>query len=157
MTATTLERVIDEFTQIVDAMPAGYVYSPPPGTSGGCLYVHGGSAGNPLEPGCIIAHWLHRFHQVPLDALAHVEGLAAPNMLVRLLATGVLPFDLLDDLSGAQVLKFLQALQSFQDRGRTWRDALEAAYELVTTPPMSFLLGPRWPVEKQSEVAGAPG
>lgn len=156
MTAVTFEQAFGEFAEIAVEAPVGFTYERL--ATEACLYVHGGFAGPlaataagfsggvapPLEPGCIVAHWLHRFHGVPLATLAPLEGKSGTHVLVRLLAAGVLPPDLLNDPSSAQLLKFLQVVQGHQDAGRTWSNALEAAYTLVTTPPWSVLLAPTW-------------
>lgn len=153
MTAATFEQVHAEFTAIVEAMPADYAY-PRLTETGGSLYVHGGYAGmldamsgrepDPLEPGCIVAHWLHRSRGVPLECLATMEGISGPSVVLQLMATDVLPIDLLNDDSSAQLLKFLQMIQACQDTGASWREALETSHKLVTTPPWSLLLAPEW-------------
>lgn len=152
MTALTFEEAFGEFAEIAVSMPPGYAY-PRVGT-GASLYIDGGFAGpldaasgrvpDPLTPGCIVAHWLHLYREVPLAALAPLEGKSAAHVLIRLLAGGVLPPDLLNHPSSGQLLKFLQVVQGHQDRGTPWTDALKAAYELVTSPPFSYLLGPDW-------------
>ena len=153
MTAVTFPEVHAEFEAIVAALPADYVY-PRLTSTGGSLYVHGGFAGpldaatgrdpDPLECGCIVAHWLHRCHGVPLERLAMLEGISGPSAVLQLMATGALPTDLLDHGSSAQVFKYIQTVQGCQDVGWTWRGAVEGAYALVTTPPWSVLLAPSW-------------
>lgn len=154
MTAVTYSQAHREFTEIANTAPPGYIYERQ-GSSETCLYVHGGYAGpleaasgrppEPLRCGCIVAHWLHRYHRVPLPALAAMESLSAPNIVIRLLAQGALLPDFLEDDTGCQVLKFVQVIQACQDSRLPWRDAVVRAHDLVTSRPWSYLLGPEWP------------
>ncbi len=150
MTAATFEEVHAEFVGIVETMPAGHAYERLT-SSGRALYVHGWPAGPP-EPGCIVAHWLHRCRGVPLEALVTLETISGPSVVLQLMATNVLPFDLLNDSSSAQVLKYLQTVQGGQDKGWAWRGAVEAAYVVVTTPPWSVLLAPSWELPPRLQV-----
>lgn len=143
MTAATFEQVHAEFGTIVDAMPADYAYERVT-PAGKPLYVHGEVGA--LTCGCIAGHWLHYCRGVPLERLTSLEGISAPSVVLQLMATDVLPIDLLDHPTSAQLLKFLQALQSYQDMGATWREAVDTAHRLVTTPPWSLLLAPAWAV-----------
>jgi hypothetical protein len=60
------------------------------------------------------------------------------------MGSGALPTDLLDHPTNAQVLKYLKTVQSYQDGGWTWREAVDTAHRMVTSPPWSVLLAPPW-------------
>lgn len=135
MTAVTFDQVVEQFAEIVAEQPPGYTY-PRQSRSGPALYVHGD------VPGCIVGRWLHTRHGVPLEVFAGLEGTAGAGVVMHLLADEVLPRDFLDHPSSALTLKFLQAIQIFQDEPYTWQHALDRAHKLVTSAPWSVLLAP---------------
>jgi hypothetical protein len=142
MTATTFEQVHAEFLMVVGTKPEGYAYQRP-ALATSPLYVHVEPTGD-LACGCIVGHWLHLHRGVPLEALVPLEGISGPSVVLQLMATDVLPMNLLNHPTSAQLLKFLQMLQSFQDVDTPWAEAVEIAHNMVTTPPWSLLLAPSW-------------
>ncbi|MGW9170130.1 hypothetical protein [Streptomyces decoyicus] len=100
----------------VVAEKPGFVYEPPDGPDGGCMYVHEDEHGRQV-PGCLVGHVYNRLG-ASLDALSLNEGhgpsFVASDPAVRL------------DLS-FRALHALAEAQKSQDMGDTWSEALGAA------------------------------
>jgi len=113
MTQLFYEQVRDEFKQLVDENP-DFVYRPPNGSD--CLYVH--VDGDNMTPGCIVGHWLHRFHGIPLYRLRGIEGNGA-----------ALGASTLGVWLSSKACSFLVGLQARQDSGIPWRMTFDMAVE----------------------------
>lgn len=104
-------RALRRLREVVAERPE-HVYRPPGwdvDTRTECLYVHlDGDGVGPAEPGCLIAHVLHR-EGVPLSALQEWEG-RPPNTFL-----------------GYDVGAILTDAQQAQDDGNPWSAALFAA------------------------------
>lgn len=123
----TLDRVNELLDQAILERGADYVYVPPgfenrkayegSGFSR-CMYVHEDADGEDC-PGCIIGYVLHHAG-VPLNELACYEGKGAATLLrsLRIDARYI-------------VSDLLVKVQTRQDKGYTWGDAVAAAREEI--------------------------
>jgi hypothetical protein len=108
------ERVIEVLREVVAERP-DYVYAAPPEMittamlANPCFYVHG--EGADAVPGCVVGAVLNRLG-VPLSELAGYEGTPAQHVAERLLETD------------HDVVSMLREVQTEQDQGTSWGDAL---------------------------------
>lgn len=134
----TFEGTVQQLQTIVDEQP-GYVYRPV-GDDRMCRYADT-LPGVGLVPGCLLGHWLHRFHRIPLEHLAAQDlGYNIERVLPNMIHAGWV--DECDDR--IRLVRFLGFLQELQDAGTPWGQALREALaridaamppsELVTVP-----------------------
>lgn len=114
----TYEQVLSELETIVSEQP-DFVYrrvnTEADPYDSDCWYVH--SVDGKLVPGCIIGHWLIRFHKVdPGNLHDNFEALYAGYVVPKLVP----------DITTAAV-ELLIRVQHNQDCGRTWRESLNRA------------------------------
>lgn len=120
----TDETLIAELKRLADESP-DYVYGAPAHMTRGyegttvCLYVHTDPGGDESKdaPGCIVGKALHRLG-VPLATLAEFEHYN-PREIAGEILPGV-------TISGSL---FAGRVQRAQDRGKTWRAAVDYAKE----------------------------
>lgn len=103
-----LDTVKTQLIEIVSEYPDGHTYfnsvdGDLAGGVYGCRYVHYD------KPGCLIGQLLHRFYGWSLAELACYEGQGVHAILGDQ-----------DD-----VVRYLRYVQERQDRGMTWKDAIE--------------------------------
>lgn len=118
----TFDHAKELLEEIVSEKPVGYDYVTDPKTierrntvdvdktSNGCYYAHADGA-----PGCIIGQLIHKLN--PEFDLDSIETASTGHALQR---AGIFSAE-------AGVVKYLAVVQSFQDGGKPWRDAVDAA------------------------------
>lgn len=119
MIEITLESAIEGVTAIVEEFGENYVYERPYGAS--CLYVFDG------QPSCIVGKFLAKVG-VPLERLARADearGVIARDLIGQLEYEDVIATDV------PEVGRFLDVLQSEQDSGYHWGEALKLAKTVV--------------------------
>jgi hypothetical protein len=127
----TYPQVVAEFEALVAADPE-HVYQLVDPTN--CLYVHPGG-----KVGCIVAHWLHYYHDVSLYVLDSQEGLSAADA-----AQNALGYRFEDE----DVVAFLDRIQSYQDALQTWGQALLMALEYMQDAADSAAVARKLAVEE---------
>lgn len=119
----TMDRAKALLDEIVAEKPVGYAYITDPKTierrntiasaqksSNGCYYAHADGM-----PGCIIGQLVHKLN--PEIELASLETHAVGHILYR---AGI-------ESAEAGIVNYLMDVQSYQDAGQTWRDAVDLA------------------------------
>jgi hypothetical protein len=117
-----LERVVETAKMVVAERGADYVYKRPTNTFGvpTCLYVDVDRD----QPSCLVGHVLHRLG-VPLETLKSADQFSFPATDVCHDLLGGSAFD------DGEISHFLDAVQSRQDIGRTWGEALQNGLEAL--------------------------
>lgn len=110
---STLRAVVNEQPEHVYTAPE-YMRQEDQGNE--CFYVHVDENGDNPEPGCIWGHVLNRLG-VPLEVLAGHEG-ASIFVLLSLISKARL---------SADIRIMASTVQTAQDDGANWREALAAA------------------------------
>jgi len=115
-----LDRVVETAKMVVAERGADYVYKKPTNTFGvlTCLYV------DQDQPSCLVGHVLHRLG-VPLETLKSADQFSFPATDV---CCDLLRGSAFDD---EEIGHFLDAVQSRQDIGRTWGEALQNGLEAL--------------------------
>lgn len=119
MIEITLESAIEGVTATVEEFGENYVYEHPYGVR--CLYVFDG------QPSCIVGKFLAKVG-VPLERLTRADegwGVLARDLIGQLEHEGVIATD------GPKVGRFFDVLQSKQDYGYHWGEALKLAKTAV--------------------------
>lgn len=114
MIELTLAKVKNAARDVVAELGEDYVYEKKPGMptgAGGCAYVWEGQAS------CIVARILHRL-DVPLHCFVEGKGVHAVLSSIK---GSVVSYD-----DNGIVPRYLTMLQSWQDKGKTYGDALWA-------------------------------
>lgn len=114
----TDEQVIATLKEVVAEQP-NYVYAAPEHMTSGteCFYVHMDADGSNQRPGCVVGHVLSRLG-ISLDELGEHEDAPAGAVVTRLVdGLNVVTEDLLQDV------------QTSQDGGNSWSEALTSALE----------------------------
>lgn len=140
LSALSFEQVVAEFKEIVASKGSDYVYLNSDAVA--CMYFEpemvwkyedddphncGEEAPNPNagQPSCIVGHWFARHGVTPEELEDANEAPVAGALRTRL---RVFPDN--------RTLTFLETVQSKQDSGSTWGDALSAALEQVDLLPV---------------------
>jgi len=124
----SVDDVLASLERAVEKKGADYVYTLPNGTRAGevdpdtnilagCLYVHGN------EPGCIVGHVLHDWG-VSLDQLRSYEQDTAETVIQHLMASKDIVVDQYDP-----VVEVLRTVQTYQDNGETWGEAVQRVHD----------------------------
>jgi hypothetical protein len=115
-----LERVVETATEVVGERGENYIYEKPINAFGTpvCVYVY------ESQPSCLVGHILHRLG-VPLETLGEGDRLSfsASDVCMDLLA-GTSFYD-------TEISAFLDSLQSEQDTGHTWGEALQVGLSVL--------------------------
>jgi hypothetical protein len=118
MEALTMNRAVQLAKEVVAEFGEDYVYPEehkvlfPGNDEASCMYVHHG------KPSCIVGQILHQ-HGVSTEELSLWENRGAYRVA-----------EAVTDTEDAGVLGFLSAMQSRQDAGMNWGDALIRAREI---------------------------
>ena len=121
---TTFEDTVRQLQIIVDERPR-HVYRPP-AVDRMCRYADD-LPGVGLVPGCLLGHWLHRFHRIDLGRLALATGYNIERILPDLIYEGRI--DEADDR--IRLIRFLGLLQEAQDAEVPWGRALSETLVLI--------------------------
>jgi hypothetical protein len=123
---TTYAELLGQLQTIVDERP-GYVYRPV-GDDRMCRYADD-LPGVGLVPGCLLGHWLHRFHHIDLERMAGptFTGYNIERVLPDLIYDGWI--DEFEDR--IRMTRFLGFLQELQDAGTPWGQALREAQRRI--------------------------
>lgn len=118
----TFNETVSQLQMIVDERP-DHVYRAV-GPQQECRYADD-LPGVGLVPGCLLGHWLHRFHRIPLEYLAGDRGIGynIERVLPDLIYDGWI--DEADDR--IRLVRFLGILQELQDAATPWGHALDQA------------------------------
>lgn len=123
-TVTQLHAIADERSD--------YIYRPS-GADRMCRYADL-LPGVGLVPGCLLGHWLHRFHRIDLNRLSGFTGYNIERVLPDLIHFGLV--DEPDDR--LRMVRFLGLLQELQDAevpwGRALREALAKIQQALPLP-----------------------
>lgn len=121
---TTFETTVQQLQAIVDERPR-HAYRPP-ASDRMCRYADD-LPGVGLVPGCLLGHWLHRFHRIDLNRLAEATGYNIERLLPDLIYEGRI--DEADDR--IRLVRFLGLLQEAQDAGVPWGLALRETLVVI--------------------------
>ena len=121
---TTFATTVRQLQTIVDERPT-HVYRPA-AVDRMCRYADD-LPGVGLVPGCLLGHWLHRFHKIDLNYLAGCTGYNIERVLPDMIYDGRI--DEADDR--IRLVRFLGILQEMQDSEVPWRRALQQALLLI--------------------------
>jgi hypothetical protein len=116
----TEKNVTEAFRQIIEDFGADYVYRKR-GLADSCFYVHKTPEGE--APGCIVGQLLHRLG-VPLEVLKKREGRSAWAVFYGDVLFDEGQADSPVRLEGDYLARKIQLVQSAQDRGETWGEAV---------------------------------
>lgn len=117
---TTFATTVQQLQTIVDERPR-HVYRPV-AADRLCRYADD-LPGVGLVPGCLLGHWLHRFHKIDLSHLAMCTGYNIERVLPDMIYDGWI--DEADDR--IRLVRFLGILQEMQDSQVPWGHALQQA------------------------------
>jgi hypothetical protein len=117
----TEENVTDAFKAIIEEFGADYVYRKR-GLADSCFYVHKTPEGE--VPGCIVGQLLHRLG-VPLEVLKKREGRSAWAIFYGDALFDEGEADSPVRVEGDDLARKIQAVQSAQDHGKTWGEAVK--------------------------------
>lgn len=118
MEALTYDRAVELAREVVAEFGEDYVYpqdhkvAESPSSVPSCVYVHDG------KPSCLVGQILYR-HGVDLDDLATQEFTGAWIVAGKFAAANL------------KTCYFLDAMQSLQDKGSTWGEALGSSLNLT--------------------------
>lgn len=123
---TTFAETVRQLQSIVDEQPS-YSYRPV-GDDRMCRYADE-LPGVGLVPGCLLGHWLHRYHHIDLERMVGpgFTGYNIERVLPDLIYGGWI--DECDDR--IRVTRFLGFLQELQDDAIPWGRAMREALEKI--------------------------